>query len=127
MAIQTIGSFENILKTADTQKWVKSTDFEKKLTIPPELDIKNGEIPSLDLFKSENSRSFSELLADSLADVNKLQGDANVAMEKLASGESKNLHETMLAVEKAEIAFKSMNQIRMKVIDAYKEIMRMQI
>ena len=48
-------------------------------------------------------------------------------MSKLASGKSKNIHETMLAVENAEIAFKTMNQIRMKVIDAYKEIMRMQM
>ena len=48
-------------------------------------------------------------------------------MQKLASGESKNLHETLLAVEKADIAFRQMNQIRMKVIDAYKEIMKMQM
>ena len=33
----------------------------------------------------------------------------------------------MLAVEKADIAFKTMNQVRTKVIDAYKEIMRMQV
>jgi flagellar hook-basal body complex protein FliE len=50
-----------------------------------------------------------------------------VAMEKLASGESKNLHETLLTVEKADIAFRTMNQIRSKVIEAYKEVMRMQI
>jgi flagellar hook-basal body complex protein FliE len=49
------------------------------------------------------------------------------AVQKLASGESKNLHETLLAVERAEIAFKTMNQIRGKVIDAYKEIMKMQV
>ena len=48
-------------------------------------------------------------------------------MEKLASGKSQNLHETLLTVEKAEIAFKTMNQVRSKVIDAYKEIMKMQI
>ena len=48
-------------------------------------------------------------------------------VEVLVSGKSKNIHETMLAVEKAEIAFKTMNQIRTKVIDAYKEVMRMQV
>ncbi len=45
----------------------------------------------------------------------------------LASGQTKNISETMLAVENAEIAFKTMNQVRMKVIEAYKEIMRMQM
>jgi flagellar hook-basal body complex protein FliE len=48
-------------------------------------------------------------------------------MQKIASGESKNLHETLLAVERAEIAFKTMNQVRSKVLEAYKEIMRTQI
>ncbi|MBF0208260.1 MAG: flagellar hook-basal body complex protein FliE, partial [Oligoflexia bacterium] len=51
----------------------------------------------------------------------------NMAIEKLATGDSDNLHETMLMVEQAEIAFKTMNQIRQKVIDAYKEIIRIQI
>ena len=37
------------------------------------------------------------------------------------------MHETLLAVEKADIAFKAMNQIRLKVLDAYKEVMRMQV
>ena len=51
-----------------------------------------------------------------------MQTEANTAIKRLASGESKNIHETMLAVEKADIAFKTMNQIRGKIIDAYKEI-----
>ena len=67
------------------------------------------------------------MLTTSIGEVNNLQVEANQAVQKLVTGESKNLHETMLAVEQAEIAFKTMNQIRMKVIDAYKEVMRMQI
>ena len=63
----------------------------------------------------------------SIAELNAMQTEANVAMEKLASGESQNLHETLLAVEKADIAFRTMNQVRTKVIDAYREIMKMQI
>ena len=56
-----------------------------------------------------------------------MQKDADIAVQKLVTGENKNIHETLLAVEQAEIAFKTMNQIRTKVIDAYKEIMRMQV
>jgi flagellar hook-basal body complex protein FliE len=56
-----------------------------------------------------------------------MQVEANKAIQKLASGQTKNISETMLAVENAEIAFKTMNQVRMKVIEAYKEIMRMQM
>jgi flagellar hook-basal body complex protein FliE len=76
---------------------------------------------------AEGTKSFGEFLQDSIGKVNSIQNDANVAMEKLASGESQNLHETLLAVEKADIAFRTMNQVRTKVIDAYKEIMKMQI
>ena len=71
--------------------------------------------------------SFSDLLIQSVTKVNTLQHQANSAVEKLVSGETKNIHETMLAVERADIAFKTMNQIRSKVVEAYKEIMRMQV
>ena len=77
--------------------------------------------------KSGEAKTFGDFLQDSIGKVNAMQNDADVAVQKLASGESKDLHETLLAVEKAEISFKAMNQVRSKVIDAYKEIMRMQI
>ncbi len=83
------------------------------------------EMPGVE--KSSDTKTFGDFLQDSIGKVNAMQNDADVAMQKLASGESKDLHETLLAVEKAEISFKAMNQVRSKVIDAYKEIMRMQI
>ncbi len=83
------------------------------------------EMPGIE--KSGESKTFGDFLQDSIGKVNAVQQEADVAMQKLASGESKDLHETLLAVEKAEISFKAMNQVRSKVIDAYKEIMRMQI
>jgi flagellar hook-basal body complex protein FliE len=67
------------------------------------------------------------MLNESMSEVNQLQKDANTAIEKLATGKNKDISETMLMVEKADIAFKAMNQIRTKVIEAYKEIMRMQV
>jgi flagellar hook-basal body complex protein FliE len=59
--------------------------------------------------------------------VNSLQNKANESIQRLVTGENKNIHETMLTVEKAEIAFKTMNQIRQKVLDAYREVMKMQV
>ena len=43
--------------------------------------------------------TFGDMLLDSLSNVNKMQQDADLAVQKLASGESQNLHETLLAVE----------------------------
>ncbi len=117
MSIQTTGSLLNILNTHNTKEWTKSA----------EIDAEGfGSLSVGDLGKS-GQRTFGEMLTDSIAEVNSLQTEANVSIQKLTSGQTGNIHETMLAVEKADIAFRTMNQVRLKVIDAYKEIMRMQI
>ncbi len=77
--------------------------------------------------KNKVNFSFKDYLVESMHKVNKLQKDANLAIENLATGKSKNIHETLLMVEKAELAFKTMNQVRTKVIDVYKELMRTQV
>lgn len=121
MAIKDIGSFQQTLGNADAKGWSRKVDNNDGMN----FDIK---APGLEGGgATEGAKTFGDFLQDSLGQVNSLQKEANVAMEKLASGESQNLHETLLAVEKAEIAFKMMNQVRTKVIDAYREIMKMQI
>lgn len=59
--------------------------------------------------------------------VNDMQVQSDQAIQKLATGENRNLHETMIAVEKASISFQFMSQIRNKALDAYQEVMRMQV
>ena len=82
-------------------------------------------------FKDSGSSISGESFADSLKKavntVDTLQKDADVKMQELATGKSQNLHETMIAAEKADIALKLMVQVRNKIIDAYQEIMRMQV
>lgn len=122
MAIQNIGGIQDILSRYDSKSWSKSAEVNEfkdfKLEGNFELDKVGG---------AGKPESFGDFLTTSLNEVNNLQHQANTAIQKLVTGESKNLHETMLSVEKAEIAFKTMNQVRQKVIDAYREIMRMQI
>ena len=121
MAIQNVGSIQDILKNHNAKDWTKSVEMDT----PANFGTSGI---SVDPYKGHADRqSFSEMLASSIGEVNGLQKEANLAIEKLATGKSDNLHETMLAVEKAEIAFKTMNQIRTKVIDAYREVMRMQV
>lgn len=119
MAIKDISGFSNTLSQADAKGWSRSVDNFK---INNEIGQSDFNSPQID-----GDKTFGEFLRDSVAKVNSIQQDANVAMEKLAAGETQNLHEVLLAVEKADIAFKTMNQVRLKVIDAYKEIMKMQI
>jgi flagellar hook-basal body complex protein FliE len=70
---------------------------------------------------------FMDVLAKSMEEVNVSQVGADQAIKDLIAGKSKNLHETMLAVQKAELSLKTMMQVRNKVLEAYKEIMRMQV
>ena len=71
--------------------------------------------------------SFANVLQDSLKQVNALQNEADQAIESLATGGPATLHDTMLAVEKAELSFKLMMQVRNKIVEAYQEILRMQV
>ncbi|MGD8345272.1 MAG: flagellar hook-basal body complex protein FliE [Desulfobacterales bacterium] len=70
--------------------------------------------------------SFDSMLARSLNEVNQLHAAANDAVEKLASGQQKDIHQTMIALEKADVAFQLLMQVRNKIISAYETIMRMQ-
>lgn len=122
--IKNYGQMKNTLQNYNMKNWSKSVEVGNRINITnqpfnPEVGQANE--------TSGTQKTFGDFLVDSVAKVNNLQQDANTAMETLASGKSNNLHETLLAVEKADIAFKTMNQVRSKVLDAYREIMKMQI
>src|SRR5689334_17968699 len=76
---------------------------------------------------AKGTDSFANVLKDSLAQVNSLQHDADQAIQSLATGGPATLHDTMLAVEKAELSFKLMMQVRNKIVEAYQEVLRMQV
>jgi len=71
--------------------------------------------------------SFMEHLQESVQEVNVMQKDADKMAVDVATGKSDNLHETMLAATKAELSFNLMVQVRNKVLEAYQEVMRMQV
>jgi flagellar hook-basal body complex protein FliE len=70
---------------------------------------------------------FGEMLQASLNRVNQLETAADQSIEDLTSGRQADLHSTMIAVEKADIAFEMAMTIRNKLLTAYETIMRTQI
>ena len=74
--------------------------------------------------KEEQGESFLNTLNDAIGEVNELRNEADRAVEELAAGEEKDIHNTMIALEKAEISFQLMMQVRNKIITAYETIMR---
>jgi len=74
-----------------------------------------------------NAQTFSNILRDSVDKVNTMQAQADTAIKELVAGRTKNIHETMLTIERADSSLKLMMQVRNKILDAYREIMRMQV
>jgi flagellar hook-basal body complex protein FliE len=70
---------------------------------------------------------FGQVLKDSLEQVNRLQTEADTAITDLATGGPTTLHDTMLALEKADLSFRLMMQVRNKIVEAYQEVVRMQV
>lgn len=73
------------------------------------------------------TNSFSQILKESIKDVNELQVKGDEALADIATGEVKNLHQAALAIGKAETSMKVMLEIRNKALNAFKEISRTQI
>lgn len=70
---------------------------------------------------------FGKFLQDALQRVDNLQKEADVASLGLATGQIQDLHTAVIAMEKASVALSLTVEVRNKVIDAYHEMMRMQI
>jgi flagellar hook-basal body complex protein FliE len=66
--------------------------------------------------------SFQNMLADSLKQVNSMQQEANKAVENLMTGGDVNPAEVLTAVQKADLAFRMMMQVRNKIVAAYQEV-----
>ncbi len=80
-----------------------------------------------ELSKGTAASSFGETLREAISAVNEVQKQSDLAVQKLMTGESQDLHETLIAVQKADLSFQMMMQVRNKIVQAYQEIMRMQV
>jgi flagellar hook-basal body complex protein FliE len=66
--------------------------------------------------------SFADTLKNSINEVSKLQQDASQAVQDLATGKTDDVTGVMTAMEKSDLAFKTLLAIRAKLMDAYEEI-----
>ncbi|BCW99514.1 MAG: hypothetical protein KatS3mg024_2341 [Armatimonadota bacterium] len=74
-----------------------------------------------------NGEGFASALTDVAKQVSALESQANDMALKIASGDVAELHNAMIAMQKASTALELTVQVRNKVLEAYQEIMRMQI
>lgn len=99
----------------------------------PGIDAKRLQVNALEARPARvqpqagEDKSFTDVLAEAVTEVQKLQNEADTTIKKLVAGEIKDVSEAMVAVQKADMSFRTMMTVRNKVVTAYEEIMRMQI
>jgi flagellar hook-basal body complex protein FliE len=72
--------------------------------------------------EATGGKSFADFLNQKIGEVNQLQQESSQAIEGLAAGRVTDLNSVVTAVEKANLAFQMMVQIRNKLVDAYTEL-----
>ena len=134
MAIGSIGndSVQNWLDMRDLQPAVGGKGFSQQTVegrVVEEMRKNGMSMPSgvEGGGGAEGAKTFAQLLDRSLSEVNQHQNQADRAIKELVAGRTKNVHETLLAIERADSSLKLAMQVRNKILEAYREIMRMQV
>lgn len=72
-----------------------------------------------------DAASFKDVLTDALSNVDEAYKISDQQIQKVISGEVQDVHTAMIAMQKADLSFQMMMQVRNKLVDAYHEVMRM--
>ena len=91
--------------------------------IPSISGINSAQKPSA----SSNVGNISQTFEDMLSQLNQSQSNADSLMEKLSAGENVDLHDVMIGMEENDVNFNVAMGVRDRLVDAYREIMRMQV
>jgi flagellar hook-basal body complex protein FliE len=96
------------------------------------IAIGNNQIISTEGLKDGQKKTgatsgFSDALLHAVNEVNSLHQTADKAILNVQTGNAGGLHEAIIALEKADVSFRTMLTVRNKLIEAYQEIMRMQV
>jgi flagellar hook-basal body complex protein FliE len=97
------------------------------VNLPPSQGVNSLKPPGLADLQQPEGPSFKDYLLDSIKQVNTMQQDADRAVETLFTGGDANPAEVLTAVQKADLAFRMMMQIRNKLVSAYEDIQNIRI
>lgn len=90
------------------------------------LRIIPADIPAPAAPEASEDSEFLDTLKDAMGQVDRLQGQAEQQVSALLEGNGLDVHSALIAVEKADLSFQLMMQVRNKIVQAYQEVSRMQ-
>ena len=92
-------------------------------------EIRNAKaaIPNPTAAPGAGEKTFADTLKDAVQSVNQAQKTSDFKMQELATGKTRDIADVMITAEKADISLKLMTTVRNKIIEAYQEIMKMQV
>ena len=71
--------------------------------------------------------NFGDVLSQAVSGVNGVMQNAEVQKARVMSGDTNNLHQAVISMQEANVAFSLMTEVRNKLVESYQEIMRMQV
>ena len=84
-------------------------------------------VPRASATPVDNGPSFLQRVSEGLQEVNQQLLTSQVDLQRLAVGDAENLHEIMIRLEEGRISLQLVMQVRNRVLEAYQEVMRMQV
>jgi flagellar hook-basal body complex protein FliE len=111
----------------DLNQAAKSIASVKEVTSDAALQQGQDELGQVSGIGGDPSASFSQAIKKAVGEVSNLSNEADKLAVNLASGDVEDVHKAMIAMQKAKLALDFTIQVRNKVIEAYQEIMRMQV
>jgi flagellar hook-basal body complex protein FliE len=90
-------------------------------------DPTEGKFPKKVLGNTGEGRTFSDMIQKAIGDVDMAEKTSERGVADIISGKSENVHEVMIGMQKAQLSFQLMLEIRNKAIETYQELSRMQM
>ncbi len=106
---------------------MKTPAFTQNLALAQPKGLKNALINGKNQAKQPLADGVQKTFAQMFAEVNRMQHAADAKMEEFTTSPEKDVHGTMIALQKADISLRLLMQVRSKITSAYQDITRMQL
>src|SRR5271165_2795683 len=94
--------------------------------LPPLTQVGGPQLSKTELGGASQSQGFGQMLDNMVASVNAKQAQADQITQSVLTGNSGQLHQSVIAMQEASISFSLMVEVRNKLVESYQELMRMQ-